>query len=387
MIFLRYRAKLGGEHSACGERGTKMKCKFCNEELPERGSFCPICGRSQLEEPAQEEQIDLDLAEEELIAQVLEAEPEQEMPMEVPSELKKSKRIAALTGCIAGLAVLALVLFMGIRGGWDVSSWFDWQIFRENTIAYKDSYTVNDKKAANKGDVVVATMGDQKLTNSQLQIYYWNEVYTFISNNYYYLSYYGLDYTKPLEEQTYPQSEQTWQQYFLECALQTWHANLSLYNEAKANNFQLPAEQLAELNGLAEKLTKQAAEGGYENVDAMVQESFGAGCTLEDYLVYMEIYYYGYLYFADVYENINPTMDEIEEYFTENEEALKKNGITKESGNSVDVRHILMLIDNYVIKDEEKQEETTNPQAEGETEEKEEESKYSDEEWAACMAK
>ena len=21
-----------------------MKCKFCNEELPERGNFCPICG-------------------------------------------------------------------------------------------------------------------------------------------------------------------------------------------------------------------------------------------------------------------------------------------------------------------------------------------------------
>ena len=24
-----------------------MKCKFCNEELPERGVFCPICGMDQ----------------------------------------------------------------------------------------------------------------------------------------------------------------------------------------------------------------------------------------------------------------------------------------------------------------------------------------------------
>ena len=24
-----------------------MKCKFCNEELPERGDFCPICGMDQ----------------------------------------------------------------------------------------------------------------------------------------------------------------------------------------------------------------------------------------------------------------------------------------------------------------------------------------------------
>ena len=115
----------------------------------------------------------------------------------------------------------------------------------------------------------------------------------------------------------------------------------------------------------------------------MVQESFGAGCTLQDYIDYMEVYYYGYLYFAELYNAIDPSMEEIEAYFTANEAALKESGVTKDTGNIVDVRHILMKIDNYVIKDEETKDEGTDAQAE-ETEK--EESKYSDEEWAACMA-
>ena len=28
-----------------------MKCKYCNEEMPERGHFCPICGGDNSMEP------------------------------------------------------------------------------------------------------------------------------------------------------------------------------------------------------------------------------------------------------------------------------------------------------------------------------------------------
>ena len=398
-----------------------MKCKFCNEELPERGTFCPICGmdqRKMLMEDAQmvdgePEAIEMELTEEDLIAQALEFTPEDEQPpvevpeqaIEEPSQLKKAKRVALFTGCIAALAVLALVLFMGIRGGWDVSSWFDWQIFRENTIHYRDSYTVKDKKAQNKSDTVVATLGDAKLTNGQLQIYYWNEVYDFLNNNYYYLSYYGMDYTKPLDEQTCSfDKTMTWQQYFLKSALQSWQANQSLYAEAEANNYQMPQEYQETLDGMAADLEKKAKEGGYANADEMVAESFGAGCTLDDYVSYMEVYYYGYTYFAELYDSIVPTMEQIEAYFAENEAAMKESGVTKEDGNTVDVRHILMLIDNFVIEDEDaatpeskspsyptepSEPEETEP-AEGEGSEgdsgEKEESKYSEAEWAACLA-
>ena len=209
-----------------------MKCKFCNEDMPERGDFCPICGmdqRKMLMEDAQmvdgePESIDLELTEDELIAQALEYDPNElekrvdaeDAPGQVTGEVRSAKRMALFTGCVAALAVLALVLFMGIRGGWDVKSLFDWQIFRENTIAYRDAYTVSDKKLVNKKNTVVATLGDAELTNGVLQIYYWSEVYDFLNENYYYLSYMGMDYTKPLSEQTCAYDKtMTWEQYVL----------------------------------------------------------------------------------------------------------------------------------------------------------------------------
>lgn len=394
-----------------------MKCKFCNEDMPERGDFCPICGmdqRKMLMEDAQmvdgePESIDLELTEDELIAQALEYDPNElekrvdaeDAPGQVTGEVRSAKRMALFTGCVAALAVLALVLFMGIRGGWDVKGLFDWQIFRENTIAYRDAYTVSDKKLVNKKNTVVATLGDAELTNGVLQIYYWSEVYDFLNKNYYYLSYMGMDYTKPLSEQTCAYDKtMTWEQYFLQQALNAWHSNEALYAMAKANNFQMPEEERKMLENMASDLEKQAKENKYESADAMVQDSFGACCTVEDYVKYMEVYYYGYLYFAAEYEKVDPTMEQIENYFTANETALKESGITKDSGNSVDVRHILMLIDNFKIKEEAGTETTTaaestaptdptsptTPSTPSDKTESDKKDKYTEEEWAACMA-
>ena len=72
-----------------------MKCKFCGEKLPKRGTFCPMCGK--------------DNAQQDLL--------EQEETDAVAPEVKKMKRFAAISGCVAVLAVLGLVLFFGIRGG------------------------------------------------------------------------------------------------------------------------------------------------------------------------------------------------------------------------------------------------------------------------------
>ena len=373
-----------------------MNCRFCNEELPERGDFCPYCGRNQrvhLDDSAPSQLAELGIDEEELAAQAMEftyEEPEVEKPVEeMPAELKKAKRLALFSGCIAALAVLAMVLFMGIRGGWEVKDLFNWKIFKENNLYCQDSYTVKDKKAYNQRNKVVATMGDKELTNGQLQIYYWNEVYEFVNNNYYYLSYLGLDYTKPLDEQTYTK-DKTWQQYFLELALQSWQANQALALEAEAHNYVMPAEKQKELDNMAADLETKALSNGYKSANEMVQDSFGPGCTLDDYISYMKVYYYGYMYFAEEYEKLDPSMAQIEEYFTLHEQELKESGITKEEGNVVAVRHILMNIANYKITEEQQtrapiQNEDTEDKTES-TDKEETKDQYSEAEWAACLA-
>lgn len=376
-----------------------MKCKYCEAELAQWGGFCPVCGKNNsaeeeielIQEPIAEEAEEIVLdemapKETEAVEEAIEEETDEPSP-----KLKKTKRLAAMSGCVALLAVLATVLFFGIRGGWEVGGLLDWLKPRENTIHYKDAYAVEDKKAAKKMDVVVATMGDMELTNAQLQIYYWSEVYGFLNNYSYYLSYLGFDYTAPLSEQVcYFDQTVTWEQYFLDSAIQVWQSNVAFAELAKREGYVLPEDYQADLDGMEANLQKSATEGGYESLDAMVQESFGAGVTFEDYFEYMEVYYLGYAYFEELYSAIDPTVEEIEAYFAANEEALAAEGIKKDGTYTVDVRHILVMIDNIVAEMEKEESGTDAQTEEGETTEEDEktetDSKYTDEQWAACLA-
>ncbi len=410
LIFLLQHDKLAFDKSALAEKEEmNMKCKYCEAELAGWGGFCPVCGKNNAvdeeielipQEELEEETVldETDLEETEAVEEETEDEEEKDGEDDEEEEedddeeeykpspkLKKAKRMAAMSGCVAVLAVLATVLFFGIRGGWEIGSLFDWLKPRENTIQYKDSYTVEDKKAVKKMDTVVATMGDMQLDNAQLQIYYWNEVYGFLGNYSYYLSYLGFDYTKPLSEQTcYFDETLTWEQYFLDSAMQVWQSNAAFAQIAKEKGFELPEDYQSDLDTMEADLTKTAIEGGYETLDAMVQESFGAGVTFADYFEYMEVYYLGYAYFEQLYNAIDPTDAEIEAYFTANEETLNGQGIKKDGSYTVDVRHILVMIDKVVA---EMEKDESKPDAQDDDGDKTEtESKYTEEQWAACLA-
>jgi hypothetical protein len=294
-----------------------------------------------------------------------------------------------MTGCIAALAILAVVLFVGISGnfsedgkGWDVGSWFSWLIPKENNVLCKDSYTVEAKKAMKKRNDVVAKVPGAELTNGQLQIYYWTQVYDFLNQNSYYLSYLGLDYTSPLDKQPDYYKTGTWQQYFLDGALSVWHSNISFAMLAKKNGYELDEEYKKELDSIREKMETDAKKNGFASAEEMLQDSMGPGCTMDDYVAYMETYYLGYSYFAELYEQIDPTMEEIEAYFTANKDTFAENNITKESGYTVDIRHILIKIEKLAT-----EEGGTESQAEGETEEEELIDGYPQAAWDACLAK
>lgn len=382
-----------------------MKCKFCNEELPERGNFCPICGGDnsvQAEEiliDPDELVIELDEEMDEACEAAEETEEAEEIGEEAAEEeleepvgpspaLKKARFFSALTGCVAAMAILGVVLFAGISGnfsedgkGWDVSKLFSWIIPKDNNVYCKDSYTVSDKKAQNKRENVVATVPGAELTNGQLQIYYWSQVYEFLNQNSYYLSYYGLDYRAPLDTQNAYSGSGTWQQYFLEAALNAWRSNISMALLAQEKGYKLDAETQQEVDNIRATLEADAKKKGYASADEMLQDSMGPGCNMDDYIAYMEAYYLGYSYFASVYEDMEPTMDEIEAYFEANKDDLKAENITKDGNYTVDVRHILIKIEEL----------KTDAQAEGETEgEGQTEEKidgYTQAAWDACLAK
>ncbi len=219
----------------------------------------------------------------------------------------------------------------------------------ENDIFSKVSYTDQNGELELHKEDVVATFGDEKLTNTQFHIYYWSAVYNFLNEYYYYLSYLGFDYTKPLDTQACAfNGKFTWQQYFIDSAITSWLNTVALESLAKRNDFTLPEEYRQKLDSIPENLQKQASSGGFESMDAMVQATFGSCVTLSDYMTYMEGYYLGYAYYETRCNAVAPTMEEIEAYYDANEETLVAAGVKKDGSYTIDVRHILVLIDNVV---------------------------------------
>ena len=230
-------------------------------------------------------------------------------------------------------------------------------------VTCKGSYAVADDETFN-AEAVVATMGDAKLTNADLQIYYWMGVYDFLNQYGSYASMFGLDYTQPMDAQLSIDGALTWQQYFLDSALLTWKNYQAMHHEAQANGYVLDEEYVTYLEKLPETLAQQATQMGYESAEAMLQGDMGPGATLDGYMNYLNTYYLGYMYYGEALEEMAVTDAEVEAYFDEHAAEYQENGLEKTDERYVDVRHILISPES----------------AEGA-------STYTEEEWAAAEKK
>ena len=212
-------------------------------------------------------------------------------------------------------------------------------------VSCKGSYTVSDEALIAAKDTVVAKIGDSTLTNGQLQVYYWMNVSDFV--NYYgsYVSYFGLDLKKPLDQQLYDEKTgQSWQQFFLQAALDNWKREQALTLDAQKNGFVLGAEYQEYLDNLETTLKEAAEKEKYESIEAMLKADMGAAADLPTYRYYMDRYYIGNLYYEEAYRKVDVTLEELEEYFKANAESLKSSyGVDKESGNVSGMDYVMFF--------------------------------------------
>ena len=210
-----------------------------------------------------------------------------------------------------------------------------------------DLYTVDGLSVGDpRLDEVVATCGDYSLTNSQLQFYYWMEYMNFVNGMGGYgvdMSYFGLDSSLPLSEQVSLAEGLNWEQYFLQAALLSFQQVASIATIAAAEGFVLPDEVEDYLSALPDDLAAQAEAYGYESALAFVQETFGTGVTVEDYVEYARLSLCASYYEYEIYGTLTYTDEEIEAYYDENADTFALYGITKDNDTcTVSVRHILI---------------------------------------------
>lgn len=366
-----------------------MKCKYCGADLVEGKPFCPTCGKENI--PETDEQTVQEVVEETPVQEPIPAEQEPATEIKEGIKATPGKIALAVVAVIVVLAVLIALILSGLGGNEkplssdetmatteDVTGVTTPEETVEATIpadgnpddaTCKGSYTVTDEELLASADTVVATMGDAELTVSELQIYYWTEVAYFLQQYGSYASYFGLDFTQPMDMQTCNLDgiTTTWQQYFLAIALDTWASYESMALEADAAGMTLDAAIQTNLDNLPTDLEETAL--GYEiSVEELLASNFGACSNMEDYVHYWELYYKGLMYFNAQMEKIVPTAEEVEAYFAENEANYADNGITKDAGKYVDVRHILLM-----------------PEDENATTGEDGYPVYSDEAWAACL--
>ena len=208
-------------------------------------------------------------------------------------------------------------------------------------VTCKGSYSVSDEEAVAQGDVVVATIGEHQLTNSRLQVYYWMEIQNFLNQYGAYAAYFGMDYTQPLDTQL-EEDGLTWQQYFLDTALNNWHQVQSMSLMAQETGLPITEENKAYLEGLDDYLEQTAAANGV-TVEELMVGNFGPGADKEDYRYFQDLYLTGVPYYQAAVAAMAPTQEDLEAYFAEHEEEYAASGVTRDS-KFVDVRHILVKV-------------------------------------------
>ena len=353
-----------------------MICNKCHVHVDDDARFCPMCGAPMTEEPAEQqetpvvevEDITIHPSENEAPVEdsfhITEDIPEEESVAEneepAPAKKKTWLKVTAIVVCLALCLGLAAMVWYSVNGGLKP---------KENDIYYKTQYYAEKEKAVKAADDVIATVGGQELTNAQFQAFYWMGLYDFLQNYSSYLTYLGLDLTLPLSEQYAEEGGQTWEQYFLEGALNTWHSYQSLLLAAEKEGFTMSEDLAAQINAVILSMEASAAEYGFATADEMVQADMGPSADLEAYRYYMEIYYGGMAYFEKLYNECDPSLEEITAYYEEHADAIKSNySVDQESGKLIDVRHILVC-------------------PTGGTTDELNQTTYSEEEWAACLAK
>ena len=203
-------------------------------------------------------------------------------------EEKKAKKEKAIikTGCI--LAVIICVC---------IAAWKFYDNYQEKHGPY-------------------ITVGDHEIQKAEFDYYYYSSLNSFASTYGSYLSYFGLDTSKPLDQQQYSDT-MTWDDYFQQQAVNQLKNVYALTDEANEKGFEYDAS--SDYDDMVTSIKSYAQQQGVSE-DEYCKSVFGSDATLEGIKPYVEMSGLASAYYNDVKDNIEVTDDEINTYYDENKD-------------------------------------------------------------------
>ena len=191
------------------------------------------------------------------------------------AEKKEAKKLKIYT--ITFVSIMALVLLIGV-GTIIFNGITNSGIIERNTIAL--------------------TLNDHKLNSAEMGYYFIDSLNGFINdldeqsngNAAIYLQFYGLDVTKPLDEQQYMgDPNKTWGDYFADAACESAKNIYAMCDAAEKAGHALSAEEKKMIDDAIANLETTAASRGFSSLKDYLKAQYGHGATVESYKKYVEM--------------------------------------------------------------------------------------------------
>ena len=175
------------------------------------------------------------------------------------------------------------------------------------------AYVGISRAVANSGirerNTVALTIGEETISNAELNYFFVDEVNTFLNQYGDYVSLLGLDTTVPLDEQILnEETKETWADNFLDSAIESAKAAHAIAAEAAANNYTLSDAETESVEQNMSTMALYASVYGYTDVDTYIKMMYGNGATEKGLREYLELrtlanayqsYYYDSLTYSD----------------------------------------------------------------------------------------
>ena len=131
------------------------------------------------------------------------------------------------------------------------------------------------------------TVGNHEISNAELSYYYVDAINSFLNDYGSYAYLFGLDTTKPLNEQFVDEENGiTWADDFLTSAKGNIRSVYTMLDAAAEAGYTLPAESEAQIDTALQNLEAYALLYGYGDAETYIKAMYGKGSTLESYKEY-----------------------------------------------------------------------------------------------------
>lgn len=214
--------------------------------------------------------------------------------------MRKVKRIIAL--CVAIVLVIGIV-----------------SIVVYNTVASTGYFLRNT--------IAMAT-DNFEVDNAMMTYYLKNQYYSFTNSNSQYLSMYGLDTNSTLKEQKY--GDGTWFDYFLGTAKTQVNDLLLLAEKAKAEGYELDADDEATVDEAIESFATYA-DSNKVSLKTYLSSVFGQGINEDDIRRAVELTTLASKYYEDYSETLDFSDEALQKFFDNNKANYVKADYVKQS--------------------------------------------------------